>query len=137
MTITYEDNQLKYEDETIQNSNAKESDIQKYQTKNDIIYLPDQLIEKFLGVNVGYFYNKKTATIALSSPTEQQKQTFDQQIGTTIFLHKKDVLPAKYEPRDGLYLGGYVIQDEYIDTSMNVFNEIAGKNHASYFRYVG
>lgn len=137
LTITYEDNQLKYEDETIQNSNAKESDIQTYLTKNDIIYLPDQHIEKFLGVNVGYFYNKKTATIALSSPTEQQKQTFDQQIGTTIFLHKKDVLPAKYEPRDGLYLGGYVIQDEYIDTSMNVFNELAGKNHASYFRYVG
>lgn len=137
LTITYEDNQLKYEDKTIQNSNAKESDIQTYQTKNDIIYLPDQHIEKFLGVNVGYFYNKKTATIALSSPTEQQKQTFDQQIGTTIFLHKKDVLPAKYEPRDGLYLGGYVIQDEYIDTSMNVFNEMAGKNHASYFRYVG
>ncbi|WP_210434324.1 glycoside hydrolase family 26 protein [Virgibacillus sp. SK37] len=137
LTITYEDNQLKYEDETIQNSNAKESDIQTYLTKNDIIYLPDQHIEKFLGVNVGYFYNKKTATITLSSPTEQQKQTFDQQIGTTIFLHKKDVLPAKYEPRNGLYLGGYVIQDEYIDTSMNVFNELAGKNHASYFRYVG
>ncbi|WP_068675330.1 glycoside hydrolase family 26 protein [Oceanobacillus sp. Castelsardo] len=137
LTITYEDNQLKYENGTIQNGNAKEDDIQKYHTKDDNIYLPDQHIEKFLGVKVDYFYTEKTGTIALSSPAEQLKQTFDQQIGTTIFLHKEDVTPAKYEPRDGIYLGGYVIQDEYINTSMNVFNELAGKDHASYFRYVG
>lgn len=52
---------------------------------------------------------------------------YDQQLGTTIFLHKNDVPLEKYEPRNGVYLGGYVLQDEYIDMSMKSFNELSKK----------
>lgn len=44
---------------------------------------------------------------------------------------------AKYEPRSGAYLGAYVFQDTLIQGNMATFNEITGKNHASFFLYVG
>lgn len=44
---------------------------------------------------------------------------------------------AKYEPIDGLYLGAYIIQDVTIDGNIATFNEITGKDHATFFRYVG
>lgn len=43
----------------------------------------------------------------------------------------------KFEPVKGAYLGAYVIQDKLIDGSMTKFNELTGKKHASFFRYVG
>ena len=44
---------------------------------------------------------------------------------------------AKLEPESGVYLGAYVLQDDTIGQSMDRFNELMGKQHASYFRYVG
>jgi len=44
---------------------------------------------------------------------------------------------AKYEPTDGLYLGAYILQDTTIDGSIEEFNNLTGKNHATFFRYVG
>jgi hypothetical protein len=42
----------------------------------------------------------------------------------------------KYEPTEGLYLGAYVVQDTLINGDMEKFNELTGKKHASFFRYV-
>ncbi|WP_373230779.1 glycosyl hydrolase [Cohnella sp.] len=55
----------------------------------------------------------------------------------TVLVVKDDYQPAKFEPVSGAYLGAYVIQDEFIKADMNTFNEVTGKQHASYFRYVG
>lgn len=55
----------------------------------------------------------------------------------TVLVVKDDYQPAKFEPVSGAYLGAYVIQDEFIKADMNTFNEVTGKKHASYFRYVG
>jgi hypothetical protein len=44
---------------------------------------------------------------------------------------------AKLEPKEGIYAGAYVLQDEYIDCSAEKFNEVTDKQHASFFRYVG
>jgi hypothetical protein len=55
----------------------------------------------------------------------------------TVFVKKNDYQPAKLEPVSGAYLGAYVLQDEFIHADMNTFNEVTGKQHASYFRYVG
>ena len=55
----------------------------------------------------------------------------------TLFTPKTAYSGAKYEPQSGAYLGGYVVQDSYIQGSMRTFNEVTGKQHASYFLYVG
>lgn len=44
---------------------------------------------------------------------------------------------AKYEPPTGCYLGAYVLQDTLINGDMSTFNNLTGKKHASFFRYVG
>jgi hypothetical protein len=44
---------------------------------------------------------------------------------------------AKLEPAAGAYLGAYVLQDDSIDQSMRRFNELTGREHASFFKYVG
>lgn len=137
ITITNQQEKLIYKNELVQNSSAKKDEISAYIVKNDIIYIPDRHIEKFLGLKVDDYLDKKTATISLMSASEQQKEVHDKGIGSTIFLHKENVPLAKYEPRSGIYLGGYVLQDEYIDTSMEQFNRLSGKKHASYFKYVG
>lgn len=46
-------------------------------------------------------------------------------------------LGAKFEPEKGCYLGAYVLQDSSINGSMEKFNELTDKKHASFFRYVG
>ncbi|WP_422449183.1 glycoside hydrolase family 26 protein [Thermoanaerobacterium sp. DL9XJH110] len=50
---------------------------------------------------------------------------------------QKDYRLAKYEPEKGAYAGAYVLQDAYINYSMKKFNELTGKKHAAFFRYVG
>src|SRR5690606_18994203 len=137
MTLSYLDNKLTYQEGAVQNSNVKEDEISKYKLQDGVIYIPKIHIEKYLGIKVDFYLDRKTNTISLLSPEEQQKEIVDQVIGTTIFLHKENVPLSKYEPRDGIYLGGYVIQDEFINADMAQFNELTGKKHASYFRYVG
>lgn len=44
---------------------------------------------------------------------------------------------TKFEPREGTYLGAYVIQDTLINADMSKFNQLTGKKHASFFMYVG
>ena len=44
---------------------------------------------------------------------------------------------AKFEPRNGCYLGAFVMRDENVNSSMARFEEVVGKGHASYLRYVG
>lgn len=44
---------------------------------------------------------------------------------------------AKWEPREGVYLGAYVVQDGLIGGDMAEFNRLTGKQHATFFRYVG
>ena len=54
-----------------------------------------------------------------------------------ILIERDDYAMAKYEPRTGAYLGAYIEQDTLIDADIDIFNELTGKKHASYFRYVG
>lgn len=58
-------------------------------------------------------------------------------LGLTIYTTKENYTYKKNEPESGIYTCAYVLQDEYIHTNMNTFNEITGKQHASYFKYVG
>ncbi|MDF2834617.1 MAG: hypothetical protein K0Q63_257 [Paenibacillus sp.] len=44
---------------------------------------------------------------------------------------------AKLEPATGAYLGAYVLQDDAIGQSMRRFNEMTGREHATFFKYVG
>lgn len=75
-----------------------------------------------------------TAILIFLSGTNTSSASLDD---WTVFVLKDDYQPAKFEPVHGTYLGAYVIQDEFIQADMNVFNEVTGKQHASYFRYVG
>lgn len=58
-------------------------------------------------------------------------------LGLTIYTTKENYSFQKNEPESGIYAGAYVLQDEYIHNDMNTFNEMTGKQHASYFKYVG
>ncbi|MDF2613492.1 MAG: copper amine oxidase protein [Clostridia bacterium] len=55
----------------------------------------------------------------------------------TLFTKSLGYTGAKYEPEVGTYLGAYVLQDKFIERSMAAFNEVTGKQHASFFKYVG
>lgn len=44
---------------------------------------------------------------------------------------------AKYEPSEGAYLGAYVLQEVSINNDMTLFNQMVGKKHVTYFKYVG
>jgi len=44
---------------------------------------------------------------------------------------------AKFEPAKGAYLSAYILQDEYIKANIDTFNDMTGKQHASFFKYVG
>ncbi len=54
-----------------------------------------------------------------------------------LVYEKENYEYAKLEPEDGALLGAYVLQDDYIGQSMETFNEVTGKQHASFFKYVG
>ncbi len=55
----------------------------------------------------------------------------------TLVTEKENYEYTKMEQKDGVLLGAYVIQDDFINQDMNVFNDMTGKKHASFFRYVG
>jgi hypothetical protein len=55
----------------------------------------------------------------------------------TILIASENYQLAKYEPQEGVYLGAYIVQDSLINADMTKFNELTGKKHASFFRYVG
>ncbi|MBY6052615.1 glycoside hydrolase family 26 protein [Cytobacillus firmus] len=137
LTIRYEDKKLTYDNGFIQECSLTKDELCGYETIDGTIYIPEVSVEKYLGFQMGFFYDKQTNTVSIKSPEEQAKKAHDQELGSTIFVHKENVPAEKYEPRSGIYLGGYVLQDEYIDTSMNTFNKLTGKTHASYFKYVG
>ncbi len=44
---------------------------------------------------------------------------------------------AKYEPSEGAYLGAYVLQEVSINNDMTLFNQMVGKKHVTYFKYLG
>ncbi|WP_217486767.1 glycoside hydrolase family 26 protein [Cytobacillus firmus] len=136
LTISYKNKKLTYDNGFIQNCSLTKDDMCGYEIIDGLIYIPDQSVER-LGFQIGFFYDKQTNTVSIKSPEEQAKKPQDQELGSTIYVHKENVPAEKYEPRSGIYLGGYVLQDEYIDTSMNTFNKLTGKTHASYFKYVG
>ncbi|WP_368297506.1 glycoside hydrolase family 26 protein [Cytobacillus firmus] len=137
LTISYKDRSVTYINGLIQNCNLAKDEMCGYEIIDGMIYVPDQSVEKHLGFEMDFFYDKQTNTVSIKSPEEQAKKPYDQELGSTIFVHKGNVPAEKYEPRSGIYLGGYVLQDEYINKSMNTFNKVTGKTHASYFRYVG
>lgn len=56
---------------------------------------------------------------------------------TTLVYDKENYEYTKMEPVNGTYLGAYVLQDDYIEQDMATFNEMTGKQHSSFFRYVG
>nr|WP_315362812.1 glycosyl hydrolase [Cytobacillus firmus] len=136
LTISYKNKKLTYDNGFIQNCSLTKDDMCGYEIIDGLIYIPDQSVER-LGFQIGFFYDKQTNTVSIKSPEEQAKKPQDQELGSTIYVHKENVPAEKYEPRSGIYLGGYVLQDEYIHTSMNTFNKLTGKTHASYFKYVG
>ena len=44
---------------------------------------------------------------------------------------------AKFEPESGCYVGAYVLADQNISGRMERWEELTGKGHASYLKYVG
>jgi hypothetical protein len=44
---------------------------------------------------------------------------------------------GKFEPEHGCFIGAFVSQDINVDGSMTRWEEVTGKGHASYLRYVG
>ena len=58
------------------------------------------------------------------------------QSGTALIENNNYIL-KKHEPRDGAYLGSYVIQDTVVNASMDEFEKLTGKKHVSYFFYLG
>lgn len=44
---------------------------------------------------------------------------------------------ARFEPAEGCYLGAYVLQDKTIGNDMGRFEELTGRSHVSYFKYIG
>ncbi|AWB46875.1 copper amine oxidase [Paenibacillus sp. CAA11] len=55
----------------------------------------------------------------------------------TLITTRSDYKLAKNEPEQGAYLGGYVLQNSSINFSMKKFNELAGRDHVTFFKYVG
>lgn len=55
----------------------------------------------------------------------------------TIYSYLDNYQPAKFEPVKGTYLGAYLLQEKSINNDMVYFNELAGKDHMTYFKYVG
>lgn len=76
-------------------------------------------------------------SIAASSMPAALAANDDPLNSPTLVNYKNDYAYQKIEPVKGNYLGAYVLQDEYIDKDMLRFNEVTGKQHASFFRYVG
>jgi hypothetical protein len=65
-------------------------------------------------------------------------KTVSQSDMTIHFIPTEPSYPlGKAEPKEGAYLGAYVLQDEAISGSMQSFNELIGKQHATFFKYVG
>jgi len=58
-------------------------------------------------------------------------------VSNRILLAEREYALGKYEPREGVYLGAYVLQDAVVGGDMDRFNHAPGKKHASFFRYVG
>ncbi|MBO8167651.1 MAG: copper amine oxidase [Thermoanaerobacteraceae bacterium] len=54
-----------------------------------------------------------------------------------VLIEADDYRLAKYEPKEGTYLGAYVYQDTLINGDMQKFNQLTGKKHASFFLYAG
>ncbi len=57
--------------------------------------------------------------------------------GYTLVYEKENYEYEKLEQEEGTLLGAYVLQDDYIEQSMETFNEVTEKQHASFFKYVG
>lgn len=79
-------------------------------------------------------------------PIEKVVKFYDARVDKTEGNIKIDFLPpelpdtstnAKFEPRTGIYLGAYILQDEVIKGDMSTFNRMTGKKHATFFKYVG
>ncbi len=65
--------------------------------------------------------------VSAATPTRSMSIAYD----------KPNYTYSKMEPKKGTLLGAYVLQDDYINQSMETFNEVTEKQHASYFKYVG
>ena len=57
--------------------------------------------------------------------------------GGTVLIEKNNYILGKYEPREGTYLGSYILQDKVVNADMDKFESLTGKKHASYFFYLG
>lgn len=57
--------------------------------------------------------------------------------GPRVLVENGSYRLARFEPAAGCYLGGYVLQDSVIGGDMGRFEELTGRKHASYFKYVG
>lgn len=68
---------------------------------------------------------------ALSAAVRQTEWTVH------LLAKEQDYRLAKWEPESGAYLGAYVVQDKSIGGSMDAFNRLTGRKHASFFKYVG
>ena len=128
---------LSYQDQTIINHLNQSIKKKQYIKYSGIIYLPASHIEESFGVDVRDLWTDQTKTVELLSKEEQTKETINQGIGKTIYVNGSVDTRAYAEPADGAYLGSYVIQDEFIQADMKTFNDLMGKQHASFFRYVG
>ncbi|MDQ6420069.1 glycosyl hydrolase [Paenibacillus sp. LHD-117] len=77
---------------------------------------------------------------ALASSSSQASLAASHDRDWTIHYSPREttgVKRAKLEPETGAYLGAYVLQDDSIGQSMERFNQLTGRDHASFFKYVG
>jgi hypothetical protein len=58
-----------------------------------------------------------------------------QEIAVT--YHPKPEKTAKFEPKNGTYLGAYILSDSVVNGDISAFNQITGKKHATFFMYLG
>ncbi len=54
-----------------------------------------------------------------------------------LVYEKENYVYSKMEQEEGVLLGAYVLQDDFIEQSMENYNDITEKQHASFFKYVG
>ena len=83
------------------------------------------------------FRPRDGATRAEAVSTLSRVPSLVNQKAGTLLIEKDDYKLEKYEPREGTYLGAYILQDELINADMSTFEKLTGKKHASYFAYLG
>lgn len=127
----------------ISNYDSEFDKISKFNDYNDVSIWAKECMELAVenGYIVGYDDNtlkpKNNLTIKEAEIIIDRLKNSIKKDNSTVLVENNNYKLAKYEPTEGTYLGAYVLQDELINADMKKFEELTGKKHASYFKYLG